>query len=291
MTVLTLSEAYSYCQDQAANHYENFPVASRLLPWRLRRPIAVIYTFARTADDFADEGDRSPAERLKLLDDYETRLQRLLAGAPGSDPVFIALADIIKRYALPIGLFEDLLSAFNQDVTKQRYENFDEILDYCRRSANPVGRLLLYLFDQTEAESLLLSDQICTALQLINFLQDLLQDLNEHDRIYLPQDEMRKYQVSEANIQNRISDTAMQELIQLQIQRARALLLAGAPLGNKLPGRIGLELRMVIQGGMRILQKLKHNGGNVFLRPRLKKSDYLGIFWNALLKKPLLDSD
>ena len=291
MTVLTLSEAYRYCQDLAAEHYENFPVASRLLPRRLRQPITVIYAFARTADDFADEGNRSPAERLKLLDDYETRLQRLLAGAPGSDPVFIALADVIKRYALPIGLFQDLLSAFSQDVTKQRYENIDEVMDYCRRSANPVGRLLLYLYNQAEAENLLLSDQICTALQLINFLQDLYQDYDEHNRIYLPQDEMRKYQINEAALQNRISNTAMQNLVQLQIQRAKVLLLAGAPLGNKLAGRIGLELRMIIQGGMHILQKLENNGGNVFLRPRLKKSDYLGIFWNALLKKPLLDSD
>ena len=291
MTVLTLSEAYRYCQDLAAEHYENFPVASRLLPRRLRQPITVIYAFARTADDFADEGNRSPAERLKLLDDYETRLRRLLAGSPGSNPVFIALADVIKRYALPIGLFQDLLSAFSQDVTKQRYANYDEVMDYCRRSANPVGRLLLYLYNQAEAENLLLSDQICTALQLINFLQDLYQDYDEHNRIYLPQDEMRKYQINEAALQNRISNTAMQNLIQLQIQRAKALLLAGTPLGNKLAGRIGMELRMIIQGGMHILQKLENNGGNVFLRPRLKKSDYLDIFWNALLKKPLLDSD
>ena len=291
MTVLTLSEAYRYCQDLAAEHYENFPVASRLLPRRLRQPTTVIYAFARTADDFADEGNRSPAERLKLLDDYEIRLQRLLAGAPGSDPVFIALADVIKRYALPIGLFQDLLSAFSQDVTRQRYENIDEVMDYCRRSANPVGRLLLYLYNQAEAENLTLSDQICTALQLINFQQDLYQDYDEHNRIYLPQDEMRKYQVSETDLQNRISNTAMQNLVQLQIQRAKVLLLAGAPLGNKLAGRIGLELRMIIQGGMHILQKLENNGGNVFLRPRLKKSDYLGMFWNALLKKPLLDSD
>lgn len=291
MTVLTLSEAYRYCQDLAAEHYENFPVASRLLPRRLRQPITVIYAFARTADDFADEGNRSPAERLKLLDDYETRLQRLLAGSPGSNPVFIALADVIKRYALPIGLFQDLLSAFSQDVTKQRYENIDEVMDYCRRSANPVGRLLLYLYNQAEAENLLLSDQICTALQLINFLQDLYQDYDEHNRIYLPQDEMRKYQINEAALQNRISNTAMQNLVQLQIQRAKVLLLAGAPLGNKLAGRIGLELRMIIQGGMRILRKLEEHGGNVFLRPRLKKSDYLAMLWNALLNRSFQDSD
>jgi len=287
MTVLTLSEAYRYCQDVATEHYENFPVASRLLPRRFRQPITVIYAFARTADDFADEGNYSQAERLKLLDDYETWLQRLIAGAPGSDPVFIALADVIKCYALPIGLFEDLLSAFSQDVTKQRYENFDEVMDYCQRSANPVGRLLLYLYNEANAENLSLSDQICTALQLINFLQDLLQDFDEHNRIYLPQDEMRKHHISEADLQKRNSNTAMQNLVQLQVQRARAFLLAGAPLGNKLPGRIGLELRMIIQGGIRILQKLDNHGGNVFQRPRLKKSDYLGMFWNALLNKPL----
>ncbi|MDH3947928.1 MAG: squalene synthase HpnC [Gammaproteobacteria bacterium] len=287
MTILTLSDAYSYCQDVAAKHYENFPVASCLLPRRFRQPIAVIYAFARTADDFADEGNLTPAERLQLLDDYETRLQRLLAGAPGSDPVFIALTDVIKRYALPIGLFEDLLSAFSQDVTKQRYENFAEVMDYCRRSANPVGRLLLFLYNQADEENLSLSDQICTALQLINFLQDLLQDFDEHNRIYLPQDEMRKYQICEADLRERNSNTAMQDLVQLQVQRARALLLAGSPLGNKLAGRIGLELRMIIQGGMRILQKLENNGGNVFLRPRLKKSDYLSILWNAMLNNPL----
>lgn len=287
MTILTLSDAYRYCQDVAAEHYENFPVASQLLPQRFRQPIAVIYAFARTADDFADEGNHTPAERLTLLDDYETHLQRLLAGSPGSDPVFIALTDVIKRYALPIGLFEDLLSAFSQDVTKQRYENFAEVMDYCRRSANPIGRLLLYLYNQADEENLSLSDQICTALQLINFLQDLLQDFDEHNRIYLPQNEMRKYQICETDLQERNSNTAMQNLVQLQIQRARALLLAGSPLGNKLTGRIGLELRMIIQGGMRILQKLENNGGNVFLRPRLKKSDYLGILWNAMLNNPL----
>ena len=285
MTVLTLSEAYRYCQDLAAEHYENFPVASWLLPRKIRQPIAVIYAFARTADDFADEGNYTETERLKRLDDYEIQLQRLMAGTPGTDPVFIALADVVKRYALPPGLFLDLLSAFRQDVTKQRYQNFDEVLDYCQRSANPVGRLLLYLYDRTEANNLILSDQICTALQLINFLQDLLQDYDENDRIYLPQDEMHKYHIDEAHLQNRVSDIAMQSLVTVQIQRARALLLAGAPLGNKLTGRIGLELRMIIQAGICILQKLENHQGNVFLRPRLKKSDYLTIFWNALLKR------
>ena len=289
MTVLTLSEAYRYCQDVAAEHYENFPVASRLLPRQFRQPVAVIYAFARTADDFADEGNYSAEERLKLLDEYNDRLLRLISGIPDSDPIFIALSDVIKRYALPIGLFEDLLSAFRQDVSKQRYENFDEVLDYCRRSANPIGRLLLFLYNEASTQNLSLSDQICTALQLINFLQDLLQDFDEHNRVYLPQDEMKSHHISETDIGNRNSSAAMQNLVQLQVQRAKALLLAGAPLGYKLSGRIGLELRMIIQGGMCILEKLENNQGNVFQRPRLQKSDYLRMFWNALCNNPLQD--
>jgi squalene synthase HpnC len=286
MTVLTLPAAYQHCRQIAAAHYENFPVASRLLPSQLREPVSVIYAFARTADDFADEGDYDPAERLRLLADYEARLQRLVAGEPVADPIFIALGDIIQRYGLPIELFRDLLSAFTQDVTQRRYASFAEVLDYCRRSANPVGRLLLYLYGHATPATLFLSDHICTALQLINFLQDLTQDFDEHNRIYLPQDEMQTYGVSESHLRNRTSDTDMQQLMQLQIQRASALLLAGAPLGNQLPGRIGLELRLIIQGGERILQKLNNNG-DVFRRPRLQKTDYLTMFWHALFNKSI----
>jgi squalene synthase HpnC len=291
MTVLTLPAAYQQCRQIAAAHYENFPVASRLLPRQLRDPVSVIYAFARTADDFADEGNNNPAQRLELLAKYETRLQSLVTGEPVTDPVFIALDDVIQRHALPIGLFQDLLNAFTQDVTQTRYTTFSDVLDYCRRSANPVGRLLLYLYDRATPTNLALSDHICTALQLINFLQDLTQDFDEHNRIYLPQDEMQSYGVSEVHLRNRISDTAMQQLIQLQIQRASGLLLAGAPLGNQLSGRVGLELRLIIQGGERILQKLKNNGNDVFRRPRLKKTDYLVMFWNALLKKSIPVSD
>jgi len=285
MTVLTLPVAYQHCRQIAAAHYENFPVASHLLPRHLREPVSVIYAFARTADDFADEGDYNPAERLQLLADYEARLQCLMDGEPVTDPIFIALGDVIQRHGLPIELFRDLLSAFTQDVTQQRYASFSDVLDYCQRSANPVGRLLLFLYGHASSAKLALSDHICTALQLINFLQDLTQDFDEHNRIYLPQDEMQTYRVSEAHLRNRISDNAMQQLIQLQIQRTSALLLAGAPLGNQLPGRIGFELRLIIQGGGRILQKLHNNGGDVFRRPRLRKSAYLAIFWDALQNK------
>ncbi len=287
MTVPTLPAAYQHCQQIAAGHYENFPVASRLLPRQLRQAVAVIYAFARSADDFADEGDYSPAVRLKLLAEYETGLQSISAGDPVRDPVFVALGDVIRRHQLPIQLFSDLLSAFKQDVTQTRYPNIAAVLDYCQRSANPVGRLLLYLYGFASPTNLLLSDHICTALQLINFLQDLAQDFDEHNRIYLPQDEMQRYGVSESHLRNHLNDAAMQQLIQAQIQRASALLLAGAPLGIQLPGRIGLEIRLIIQGGGCVLQKLHTHDDNVFRRPRLRKMDYLVMFWRALRKRPI----
>jgi squalene synthase HpnC len=185
MTAHNLETAYRHCERLARSHCENFPVASWLLPRRLRRPIAVIYAFARTADDFADEGHYSAAQRLALLNGYGAKLQQLERGEATDDPLFIALADVIARYQLPLQLFYDLLSAFAQDVTKKRYTDFGELLDYCRRSANPVGRLLLHLSGNASAENLQLSDKICSALQLINFYQDLAQDFAENERIYL----------------------------------------------------------------------------------------------------------
>ena len=291
MTVLTLPAAYQHCRQVAATHYENFPVASHLLPNRLRDPVSVIYAFARTADDFADEGYYNSTERLRLLADYNAQLQYLMDRKPVTDPVFIALGDVIQRYGLPITLFKDLLSAFTQDVTQTRYASFSDVLDYCQWSANPVGRLLLYLYGYVSPTKLALSDHICTALQLINFLQDLTQDFDEHNRIYLPQDEMQRYGINESHLRDRISDAAMQKLIQLQIQRTSALLLAGAPLGNQLPGRIGLELRLIVQGGMRILQKLHHNDCDVFRRPRLRKADYFVMLWHAVIKRSVIVSD
>ncbi|MDX1824414.1 MAG: squalene synthase HpnC [Thiohalomonadales bacterium] len=290
MTVPTLSAAYQHCRQIAVNHYENFPVASYLLPRKLRQAVTVIYAFARTADDFADEGNYSSTIRLQLLAEYEAQLQKLASGEPVQDPVFIALGDVIEGHKLPIQLFRDLLRAFKQDITQQRYPSFVEVLEYCRYSANPVGRLLLYLYDYATPANLILSDHICTALQLINFLQDLTQDFDEHNRIYLPQDEMHLYGVSELHLKNQLNDSAMQQLIEVQIRRASALLLAGASLGNQLPGRIGLELRLIIAGASRILQKLQHNNGNVFRRPRLQKIDLAAMLWHALIKNPIVIS-
>jgi len=279
-----LEQAYRHCQSLAASHYENFPVASRLLPKRLRRPISVIYAFARTADDFADEGDLSKAQRHAKLDDYSNKLTAVENARSVDDPVFIALADVIKAYNLPISLFHDLLTAFKMDIDKTRFADFTEILNYCHYSANPVGRLLLYLNAAATPQNLSRSDAICSALQLINFYQDLQQDYQEHNRIYLPQDEMHQFRVTEDHLKQARSDATMQALMGMQFQRAAAMLLQGSALGNTLKGRFGLELRMIIHGGACVLDKLQQHDGDVFRRPRLSKWDAVRIAARALLR-------
>jgi squalene synthase HpnC len=276
-----LEDAYRHCLRLTRGHYENFPVASRLLPRRLQRPIAVIYAFARSADDFADEGDLSAEARLAKLDDYVAILDALREHRPAGDPVFIALGDVIDRHALPLEPFYDLLAAFRQDVTKHRYADFAEVLAYCRCSANPVGRLVLYLFNEATAENLRDADAVCTALQLINFWQDLAQDYDENNRIYLPQDEMAACNVTEAHLAAHRSDGALRNLLDLQIERARRLLLSGAALGTRLKGRLGLEIRATVCGGLCVLDALARRD-DLFARPRLRRSDWLRILGRAL---------
>lgn len=274
--------AYAQCTRRARAHYENFPVASRLLPGHMRGPVAAIYCFARRADDLADEGDMSQAQRLAQLDALEARLLAAAEGAPGDDEEFIALAHTIRTRGLPVSPFRDLLDAFRQDVTKQRYADFGEVMQYCRRSANPVGRLLLQLCGHTGERALAYSDAVCSALQLINFYQDLSQDFHESGRIYLPQDEMARFGVTEAHIEQGISDAAMRGLMQLQYDRADRLLRSGAPLGSILRGRFGLEIRLIIAAGARVLWLLKRQRDDLFSRPRLGAADYIAIFWAAL---------
>jgi len=281
----TLENAYAECLHMAQSHYENFPVASRLLPKDLRMPIAVIYAFARRADDFADEGDLSDDERIDALTDFSNKLELIEQGKQAEDNTFIALADVIKQHQLPISLFHDLLTAFKMDVTKARYANFGEVMDYCRYSANPVGRLLLHLNNAATPKNLGYSDAICSALQLTNFLQDISQDLEESDRIYIPQDEMLQYGVSEDDIKNKLTNPATRKLIEFQIRRTVKLMQAGAPLGKVLKGRMGLELRMTIMGGSRILYKLNQQYDNVFSRPRLSRWDITWVLWKALRAK------
>lgn len=261
---------------------ENFPVASVLLPLRLRHPIALIYRFAREADDLADEGDVPAPARLEQLERFREQLRRIERGIPPAIPWFAALAAVIREHDLPVSAFADLLSAFAQDVTQKRYADVAEVLDYCRRSANPVGRLLLHLFRSASDRNLLWSDSICSALQLVNFWQDVAIDYAK-GRIYLPQDEMKRYGVTEQHIAERRCDDAWRTLIQVQIDRARGMLQAGAPLGRTLPGRIGLEIRATVQGGLRILEKIERAHCDVFRhRPVLKWHD-----WPILLARAL----
>ena len=281
----TLQNEYAECLHMAQSHYENFPVASRLLPKHLRMPIAVIYAFARRADDFADEGDLTNEERLAALTDFSNKLDLIEQDEEVNDSTFIALADVIKQHQLPISLFHDLLTAFKMDVTKARYANFGEVMEYCRYSANPVGRLLLHLNNAATPQNLGYSDAVCSALQLTNFLQDISQDLEESDRIYIPQDEMKQYGVSEDDIRNKLTNPASRNLIQFQIERTRKLMQAGAPLGKVLKGRMGLELRMTIMGGSRILYKLNQQHEDVFSRPRLNKWDIVWVIWKAIRAK------
>ena len=263
-------------------HYENFPVASLLLPAQLRAPVAVIYRFARSADDFADEGDLQPAERLARLDAYRSELRRIEAGEPTATPLFAEVERIARTHALPLALFHDLLDAFSQDVVKQRYANFPELLDYCRRSANPVGRLLLSLFRAATPENLRDSDAICSGLQLVNFWQDIVVDYAK-GRVYLPQDDMARFGVTEAHIADARCDNAWRELVAFQVDRARAMLESGAPLGRRLEGRIGLEIRATVRGGLRILEKLAAARGDMFWRrPVLKWLDWPVILARAV---------
>ena len=256
------------------DHYENFPVASLLVPPRLRRPIEVIYRFARSADDIADEGDATDAERLAGLAAYQTELDRIDTGTLPQTPLFQDLARIIADHRLPLQLFRDLLDAFAQDVVKKRYASYAELLDYCRRSANPVGRLVLHLFGRTEAQHLEQSDCICSALQLINFWQDVAVDRGKQ-RIYLPLDELTRFRVSEDDIAAGRWSANWAALMDYQTDRARALMLRGAPLVQALPGRLGWEIRLTVQGGLRILEHIRRVRGDVFRhRPKLGKWDW-----------------
>ena len=268
------------------DHYENFPVASVLMPARYRRPVALIYRFAREADDFADEGNLQPVQRMALLNDFDRVLDRIEAGdAPESltlRPWFGPLASVIREHQLPIQLFRDLLSAFSQDVVKARYTDYEDVLDYCRRSANPVGRLLLALYGAASPQHHSWSDAICSSLQLINFWQDVAIDYRK-DRIYFPQDEMQAHGITEAQIAHGETNGQWREFMSFQVHRTREYLYSGAPLGRVLKGRLGLEMRMIIAGGDRILTKIANADYDVFQhRPVLKPWDWLLMMGRAL---------
>lgn len=264
------------------DHYENFPVASVLLPKKLVPAVEAIYAFARSADDLADEGDCAPAERLAALDAYERALAMIARGEDQLDPMFARLAAVIAQFKLPLQPFHDLLSAFKQDVVTARYADYPLLLDYCRRSANPVGLLMLSLYGAADAVNVADSNAICSALQLINFLQDVAID-REKDRIYIPMDDLDRFRVSPAQLDRAQIDGAWRALMKFEVERARALMLQGAPLALRLPGRIGWELRLVVQGGLRILEAIETVGYDVFRRrPHLGPNDWVVIIWRAL---------
>ena len=258
-------------------HYENFPVASLLLPKHLRRPIEAIYRFARGADDIADEGNLNNEERLRGLTEYSRQLDCIEQNKAPESPAFRELGQIIHEWKLPVQLFKDLLDAFSQDVIKKRYQDFPELLDYCRRSANPVGRLLLHLVNRTNAQHLYQSDCICTALQLINFWQDIAIDW-EKDRIYLPLEDLAEFGVTQEQIESQKWDENFTLLLDFQVNRTRQLMMEGAPLVHQLPGRMGWEIRATIQGGLRILEKIQKLNGDIFRqRPLLRPTDWFFV--------------
>jgi squalene synthase HpnC len=270
----------------SVDHYENFPVASVLLPRRLVPAVEAIYAFARSADDLADEGDATPEQRLAALAAYEQALDGIAAGArSGLDPMFTRLAGVIAQYDLPLQPFRDLLSAFKQDVTVTRYSTYEALLDYCARSANPVGLLMLSLYGQADADNVRDSDAICSALQIINFLQDVAIDLHK-ERIYLPMEDLARFAVSPAALDHPGGTAKWRNLMKFEVARARALMLSGAPLALRLRGRIGLELRMVVQGGLRILESIEEVDYDVFRRrPKLTRKDWLKMIWRGLRMK------
>ena len=288
-----IAEAYEECTKLARAHYENFPVG-RLVPKEMQPHVHAVYAFARYADDLADEGyagsakaqgardAMTPEERLAALDDWERQLCSP-PGTPGLHFIFVALHETIRELDLPRSLFTDLLSAFKQDVVKRRYANFDEVLDYCRRSANPVGRLVLLLHGKREEELHLLADHICTGLQLANFWQDVGVDL-EKDRIYLPEDDRKKYGVIEDVLFARLVTDNYRKLLAFEVARTQEIFDQGAPLTKKLRGLLRLEIRLTWLGGTEILRKIDAlNYDTLNHRPTVGKADMAVLFLKALI--------
>lgn len=284
---LSIEAAYDYCERMARDHYENFPVGSLLAPKSRRRHVYSIYAFARTADDFADEGydgDTTAATRLARLDEWQKKLEDCCRGE-ADDPVFVALSATIRELGLPVKLFEDLLSAFRQDVTVSRYRDFDEVLDYCSRSAKPVGRLILLLFGHRDDELHRMSDSICTGLQLANFWQDVSVDILK-DRVYLPQDEMARFGVTVDDLRTGAFSDRYAALMRFQVERTREIFDRGRMLPKLVKGRLALELRLTWLGGMRILERIESLGYDTLRsRPVITLPDKVRLLMRSLLTR------
>ncbi len=287
-----VEEAFKHCESLTRNHYENFPVGSFLLPKDRRKYIWAIYAFARTADDFADEErhpNETPAEiekRLALLDQWEYQLDQAAKGN-AQDPIFIALAQTLKDLQLPAQLLKDLLTAYRMDVRQARYKTWEDVLFYCKHSANPVGRLVLYVFGYRDEKIHQYSDKICTALQLTNFWQDIAVDL-EKNRIYIPQDDMRKFHVTEGDLSAKIVNRAFVMMMKYLAGRTAALFNEGLPLLSAVGKDLKLEMRVTWLGGTAVLHKTEKCGFDVHRRrPELSKLDFAGLLARAILPVPL----
>ena len=274
---MTTAEAYAVCERLARSHYENFPVASWLLPAAMRPHIAAIYAFARTADDFADEGDATPAERLQKLDDWGAKLRQ----AP-EHPIFVALDDTIRKFNLDPQLCEDLLSAFRQDVVTTRYETWADLLDYCRRSANPVGRLVLGVAGYRDDALARQSDAVCTALQLVNFWQDIEKDWAK-GRVYVPAELSRATGADAGDLAARRLTPEWAAALSEASRRTRALFAEGRGVVDGVRGRLRWELRATWLGGVRILDRIEQARFDVFrARPTLGPADAASVVWDML---------
>lgn len=286
MTAISIEDAYRYCQRLARAHYENFPVASFLMPRRLRRHIAAVYAFARHADDIADEGEASPEQRRSALEEWRQQLVLCETGEGSGPlhPVFIALGDTMRRFRIPGQLFHDLLDAFVQDTHKLEYKDFGEILDYCRRSANPVGRIILALFDCLDERTAEASDALCTGLQLVNFWQDVSVD-RVKPRLYIPLEDLARFRLGPEDILYGEDSNATRTVIAFEVQRTRELFILALPLFSLVPIRLRLELNAIWRGGMRVLELIEKQRYTVIQsRPALSATDMLSVFSGAVLK-------
>lgn len=293
-THLTLDEAFEYCAKITNSHYENFPVASLFLPKEQRPYVQAIYAFSRVADDMADELVRPSAERLADLDAWEDNLKRCYQG-DADHPVFIALADTVSKLDIPFELLRSLLTAFRRDVVQRRYETFEDLLSYCACSANPVGRIVLTIFGYRDEKSFLLSDKICTALQLTNFWQDVAID-QQKDRLYLPLEDCLSHGYSIEQWKDGRVDDTFRRLMKFETERTRDLFYAGAELPFIVDKDLQVELKLVWFGGMTILKKLERSKFDVFShRPTLSSLDKMSVLFRGLflnnLRRPKKKGD
>ncbi len=280
---ISLESAYREALRLTNSHYENFPVVSLFIPRRLRKHIAVVYQFARQADDIADEGKSNCELRIENLELYRYNFSRSLNGKYQND-FWLALHNTILEYKLTPKYFYDLLDAFKQDIYKNRYNSFDEVLNYCERSANPVGRIVLELFDIRDEESSKYSDAICTALQLTNFYQDVSIDIKK-DRIYIPIDEIERFGVKLNQFELKQNNTNFEQLLKFQVDRTKDYFSIGRNLFARLPRKLEKQIKATVLGGEKILEKIGIINYNVLNhRPKLSKIDYMNILLKTLLK-------